>query len=283
MYDSDRRPPQAIVAELEDAARRFETPCGEGALVWRAWGEGAPVMLLHGAHGAWTHWIRNIGALTAAGRAVLAPDLPGFGDSTPPPVVDDPRSYAEALAEGLARLPFAAPLDVVGFSTGAVLAAHMAAVAPGLVRRLVLVDAGGLGTPLGAIQSATVRGLEGAALREAHRANLLGLMLHADDAVDDLALHVQAANVPRARVRPAPLVIPDQLLRALPHVRCPIDLVWGEHDRPHPNPQAQAAVVRRHHPDAGLRVIRGAGHWVMYERAEAFNAELLGLLAAPPP
>jgi pimeloyl-ACP methyl ester carboxylesterase len=29
-------------------------------------------------------------------------------------------------------------------------------------------------------------------------------------------------------------------------------------------------------------VVKDAGHWVMYERAETFNAELLDLLDNPP-
>ena len=59
---TDAEPP-AIVADFECRARRFETPCGNGSLVWRTWGSGPPVLLAHGGHGAWSHWIRNIDAL----------------------------------------------------------------------------------------------------------------------------------------------------------------------------------------------------------------------------
>ncbi|MDB5843914.1 MAG: hydrolase-like protein, partial [Polaromonas sp.] len=54
-------------------------------MVWRCWGEGAPVVLLHGGSGSWTHWIRNIPTLVACSRQVWAPDLPGFADSASPP------------------------------------------------------------------------------------------------------------------------------------------------------------------------------------------------------
>ena len=137
------RSPDAVVADLERRAIRSETPCGEGAMVWRAWGEGEPLLLLHGAHGSWTHWIRNIGALSAR-RRVLAPDLPGYGESAVPPRPDDGESFAEAIAAGLERLVgHEAPIDVVGFSLGGVLAGALAATAPHLVRRLIVVDAGG--------------------------------------------------------------------------------------------------------------------------------------------
>ncbi|MDB5448563.1 MAG: alpha/beta hydrolase [Phenylobacterium sp.] len=280
MFDSDGRSPEEIVARLEAQAERYETPCGDGVMAWRAWGEGPPLVLLHGAHGAWTHWIRNIEALRQV-RRVVAADIPGFGDSARPPRPEDVRSFAEVIAEGLGRLPLETPLDVVGFSTGGVMAAYLAGLAPELVRRLILVDTGGLGTPLGAVESAPIRGLQGEALREAHRVNLLGIMLHAEAAADDLAIHVQAQNAPRGRVSPRPLVMPDKLLLALPQVRAQVDVIWGARDRAHADPQSQMAVVRRFQPDAELRVIPDAGHWSMYENAEAFNAELLDLLAQP--
>ncbi len=58
--------------------------------IWRRWGEGPPLVLLHGGAGSWTHWIRNIDAL-AADRTLWIPDLPGLGDSPLPP---EPRDHA---------------------------------------------------------------------------------------------------------------------------------------------------------------------------------------------
>ncbi|MCD6078130.1 MAG: alpha/beta hydrolase fold protein, partial [Ramlibacter sp.] len=72
-------PPEAL--RVLSLASRHVTPAGEGDVVWHAWGAGAPLVLLHGGSGSWTHWIRNVEALAVAGRRVLVPDLPGFGDS----------------------------------------------------------------------------------------------------------------------------------------------------------------------------------------------------------
>ncbi|MEG2631610.1 MAG: alpha/beta hydrolase, partial [Comamonas sp.] len=59
---------------LQARARRVTTPIAEGGqMVWHVWGEGAgglPLVLLHGGSGSWTHWVRNIEALVAAGREV---------------------------------------------------------------------------------------------------------------------------------------------------------------------------------------------------------------------
>jgi 2-hydroxy-6-oxonona-2,4-dienedioate hydrolase len=54
--------------------------------------------------GSWTHWVRNIQPLVAAGRQVIAADLPGFGDSASPPSGGDADALVAPLAEGLERL-----------------------------------------------------------------------------------------------------------------------------------------------------------------------------------
>lgn len=269
--------PAEILADFERRAQRFETPCGDGAMVWRAWGSGPPLLVIHGAHGAWSHWVRNIDAL-AASRTVWAIDLPGNGDSAMP-TREDFAAISEAIGDGLrALVGHELPIDVAGFSFGGVAAGYLGFHQPDVVRRLILIGTGGLGTPGGAIQLQRLRGLEGEERRAAQRANLLGLMLHHPDSVDELALHLQAANGPRGRLNPRSLVLPDRLLEVLPRLTVRVDAIWGEHDRPHPDPALQEAVMRRSHPDMEFHVISGAGHWVMYERPQAFNRVLLDLL-----
>ena len=268
-----------LVADFERRARRFETPCGDGVLVWRAWGDGPPVLLAHGSHGAWSHWIRNIDAL-AATRTVWAPDLPGYGESAMAARADQ-DAIADALALGLRQL-VGLPLDVVGFSFGGVACAYLAANHPDIVRRLIIVGAGGLNTPLGHVKMRRLRGVEGEARREILRANLLALMLHHPQSADELALHLQVTNGLRARLVPSPLVLPDKLLQALPRITAQIDAIWGEHDRPHPVAAGQEPVLRRFQPELEFRVIADAGHWAMYERPADFNRTLLELLDQPP-
>jgi pimeloyl-ACP methyl ester carboxylesterase len=269
-----------MVAGFERRARRFETPCGDGALVWRAWGSGPPVLLAHGGHGAWSHWIRNIDAL-ANERTVWAPDLPGCGESAMPPS-EDHAAISDAIALGLERLIAPElPVDIVGFSFGGVVAAHLAACRPERVRRLILVDTGGLDLPMGRLDVRGIRGLDDTERRAVLRRNLLSLMLHDPASVDELALHLQATNGRRGRLQAEKLVLPDKLLLVLPRVSVQLDAIWGEHDNPHPDPAAQESVLRRFQPDLDFRVIPGAGHWAMYERPAAFNHTVLELLSRP--
>src|ERR1700722_5570836 len=227
--------PATTLAAFEARARRFETPCGQGSLVWRSWGNGPPALLAHGSHGGWSHWIRNIDTLAQV-RTLWVPDLPGYGESGMPPSQDH-AAIASTLASGLRRLiPSDLPLDLIGFSFGGVVGAYLAARYPELVRRLIFVGTGGLDTPMGRVELRRLRGLEGSERRAGHRANLLGLMLHEPASVDELALHIHETNGARARLDPKALVLPDKLVSALPQLSVQFDAIWGELDRPHPDP-----------------------------------------------
>lgn len=271
-----------LVCELLSAGLRKETVSEDARLVWHIWGDGPPLMLLHGSHGGWMHWIRNIGAL-AARWTVFVPDLPGFGESDPPADLESPAAHARLIARGYAQLGIAdATIDVVGFSLGALLGCWLS-LEPGVtVRRLILADAGGLGTPLRSAQFQGAKGVKGEALREVNRVNLGAMMLHDPASIDDLAIDIAMAYATRVRTRVQFHVIPDKLLPIVSRVRAPIDLIWGEHDFPHPDPERNAAAVRAVQPEAALRVVEDAGHWSMYERPERFNAALIDLLTRPP-
>lgn len=277
-----------IVARLEALATRRETPCGQGAMVWHVWGEGSghqpPVVLFHGGSGSWTHWLRNIEPLVAAGRQVIAADLPGFGDSAMPPSGGDADALVAPLAEGLNALLGGVPCDLVGFSFGGMTAGMLLAEHPALARRLVLVGAPAMGvTPERQFELKAWRHLPTAAEQEAvHRFNLAALMLKDASLIDGLALELHIANLQRDRMPRRRLAHTDILARSLPRVRCPVHAIYGAHDALykawiHQLEDAFEAAA----PDfRGLVLIPEAGHWVAFERPETFDAALLAVLAA---
>ena len=277
----DQANAEQAVAALASRAQRIETPCGQGSMVWRIWGDGQPVVLAHGAQGAWSHWIRNIPDL-AKDRMVIAPDLPGCGQSALPASIDH-RAISLALAEGLQSILGGSPvLDLVGFSFGASVFAWFANFYPHLTRRLVLVAAGGLGTPVGRVTLRRASGLPPAEREAVLKGNLLSLMLRHPQSADAMARHLLSSNAKLFRLDPMSLVLPDRLLTALPGVSARIDAIWGEFDAPHP-PMPQEQVLRRFQRDLEFRVIADAGHWVMYEKPGAFNSVLEELLSLPVP
>ena len=70
-------------------------------------------------------------------RSVYAPDLPGFGNSDPPPGRPGIADYASAVADFCTSMRFR-QIDVLGYQTGALVAAELALALPTVVRRVVL-------------------------------------------------------------------------------------------------------------------------------------------------
>lgn len=281
-------PPQVL--ELRAQARRETTPCGAGDMVWHIWGaqrDGVPpLVLLHGGSGSWTHWVRNIEDLVAAGRELWIPDLPGFGDSAMPPVGGDADALVEPLAEGLRALFGPRPCDLVGFSFGGLTAGLLLAAHPELARQLVLVGAPAMGVvPQRQFELKAWRHLPEAGQMAAHRYNLAALMLQDEaliEAQDGLVLGLHVANVVRDRMPRRRLAHTDALARALPQVACPVHTIYGRSDALYKEwigalEGAYAAAA----PDfRGMALIEDAGHWVQFERPQAFEQALLAALSA---
>src|SRR5262245_36091801 len=99
-FASARAAAAASVSALNRAARKVTTRCGAGVMVWRLWGSGEPLVLLHGGYGSWTHWIRAIPELSRH-YELWVPDLPGLGASALPPEPWTPASSAAAIVAGL--------------------------------------------------------------------------------------------------------------------------------------------------------------------------------------
>lgn len=278
------------LARLEAASERLNTPCGEGTLCWHRWGNGTgePVLLLHGGSGSWNHWVRNIAPLVAAGRQVLAPDLPGFGDSDPPPDGHDADAMPRWIEQGLQALLGPREVDVVGFSFGGMVAAQLAAEHPGRVRRLVLAGSPSVTeAPLAELDLRVWSHVPAGPERDAiFRHNLLQLMLLHPASVSELVLAMQKDNLRREnrRMKRRNLSRQGFLRRMLPRVQAPVWGIWASED----------ALFRHCLDEIGpglalaprcqsLRFIDGVGHWVPFEGHAAFNAALRNILDAPLP
>lgn len=99
-------------------------------------GTGGAVVLLHGLGATNASMLPTMAAL-APGHRVLAPDLPGFGDSEKPVRAYDPAFYARWLVGFLDALGIERAV-LIGNSMGGRVAIETALVAPERVDRLVL-------------------------------------------------------------------------------------------------------------------------------------------------
>lgn len=275
--------PESLVARIGATARRVETPCGDGTMVWRIWGEGDPLVLLHGSFGSWTHWLRNIEALSRR-YLVIAADMPGMGESAEPPQPFTVESLARIVSDGLDQvLPPPARFHLAGFSFGGIVGGHVATLQAERVRTFTALGSNGLGLSMAEKLPLAKpnRGMDEAALLDVHRHNLAIQMIADTGKIDDLALHLQATNTRRARIRSGTIPKTDTLARAMRRIPAPLQGIWGERDGTAGKfVHERAALFHAIQPGARFHVVPGAGHWVGFEAPEMVNSLLLDFLAA---
>lgn len=244
-----------------------------------ALGQGAPVLLIHGFTASKEAWFFNYDAF-AAQHYVLAMDLPGYGQSTKVAPPDPIPFYAEWLVR-LLDYQGHASAHVVGSSMGGAVAMQLALSHPKRVRKLVLVDALGLGSnPDGAM----LERLIGAHTRE----EVVALM---ERVVFDPKMVLPQAVERSLHYRQTPGV--SDLLRRvgsklsdgtralvdfrprLKEIAAPTLVVWGKEDRLIPAQHAEAA---RAIPNVRIHLFDKCGHLPQLEHAQAFNALVTGFL-----
>ena len=100
-------------------------------------GDGVPLVMLHASPGS-SKQLEPLLAAMSMTRHVIAPDMPGNGDSTPL-ALPSPRiaDYAAATLEFLDALALD-EVDLYGSHTGGCVATELAILAPGRVRKVIL-------------------------------------------------------------------------------------------------------------------------------------------------
>ena len=239
-----------------------------------------PVLFLHGFGGDLDNWLFNLDAVAAA-APVIALDLPGHGQSDVKlPGDGGLADLAGFVLHALDSLGVARA-HVVGHSMGGAIAAKMALVAPQRVASLVLVAPAGLG---GQINRGYLDGFVAAATRRELKPVVE--LLFADPSLvsrqllDDLLRHKRLDGVSALLTQLCAALFAEGALAEAPVAQLaggPLTIVWGRDDRVIPASQVSAAPA-----GADVRVLDGAGHMVMMEKAAEVNAAILARLQAAP-
>lgn len=288
---------------IEPTRRTVELPSAAVSyLTWAPERPASTVVLLHGGgvDNASLSW-GGIGArLTEAGYRVIAPDHPGYGHSPParhPMTQDRLVAYVGQFVEAMQLDRYV----IGGLSLGGGMTIGHLLDRPRGVTGAVLLGAYGImprlsDGPLSGVRQlitwAAVRtGVLGAvtrrfgASRAAMTRSMHALIRDPGQLTDALMDEIMAAagqpggfdafeQWQRDQVRWNSLRT-DYTSR-LGEVRCPALVIHGERDSGVPLARARAAAHRI--PDAQLKVVAGAGHWVQRDQPDVVSDAIIGFL-----
>lgn len=251
-------------------------------------GRGETVILLHGFGAEKDNWTRFAQYLTPHYH-VVAPDLPGFGESSfvdgaSYRIADQARRLA-ALADALGIARF----HLAGNSMGGQVAGQFAALFPQRVLSLILVDCTGVKSPrTGDLESAIRRG-EPNPLVVASVADFDNRMKYLFVQEPEIPGFIKRILVAQAQDRQArhevilaqttPEV--EALEPNLGLIRARTLIVWGERDRM--RDVSSVPVLQAGIAGAAAVILPECGHVPMSERPEETAGHVLRFLAGEPP
>lgn len=247
-------------------------------------GAGQPVLLIHGLGGSSRDWELQVPAL-AAQYEIITVDMRGHGRSGKPRQRYRIPGFAADLA-GLVDGLNAAPVHVVGFSLGGMVAIELALNYPALVRSLVVVNSGPR-APAGTLRQRL--GLIATYVRRVATVRLFGMRRMGEVLAAQLLPEPEqeplrrrlithwAENDPRAYLAALRAIGGWDVTARLGELPCPTLVVAAEMDYT-PLTFKQAYVA--HIPRAELVVINGSRHFTPFDRPAELNAAILGFLQA---
>ena len=241
-------------------------------------GSGTPVVFFHGAGGLLT----DNPFLDALARhhAVVAPEWPGYGESTGDELLEDMLDFALHGWDIVEALGLRQP-HLIGHSMGGMIAAEMACLAPRDLARLVLVSPAGLwldAHPIPDIFAMLPHEIaEVLFVDPARGAALLtgGADLEDIERLKDFYVVTQRRLAMAGKIL---FPIPNrQLSKRLYRLIAPTLLLWGAGDRL--IPPVYAARWQALIPSARVQTVNGAGHMLPWEQPEAFVDGVVKFLA----
>jgi 3-oxoadipate enol-lactonase len=260
----------------------MEPTSTEFSLHFQSKGSGVPLLLIHGFPLSSQMWAGQLDTLSPQAQ-VLAPDLPGFGDS---PIMDLSYTvdrYAEDCAAVLDALDLMEPVVVGGFSMGGYTAFAFARLFPERVKALLL-----LSTRSGADSA------EGKANRDK---SIAGVKEHGASAVTEAmfpkflapATYTERPEVAAAVKELMTAASPEGIIGGLSAMRdrpdstplltsmkFPTLIIHGQDDQL--IPPSEAEIMAAGIKDSQLHLIANAGHLPNLEQSAEFNSIVSGFL-----
>lgn len=235
----------------------------------RVEGSGPPLMLLHGWGGQADSFL-PIARYLADGYTVYSLDFPGFGDSDPPPVAWSVDEYAAMLDAFMDRRELTG-IPVIAHSFGGRVSILMGARYPQRFGKMILTDSAGLIPRRGLRYYFRIYSYK--IMKKIARCSGIMRLLAA------MGIHVEQWIKKRAGSRDYRAlgdtmratfvrVVNQDLKPQLKKIAVPVLLIWGENDRD--TPVSFGRIMEREIPDAGLVILKDAGHFAYLDQFPQF-------------
>jgi pimeloyl-ACP methyl ester carboxylesterase len=241
--------------------------------VWRK-GKGAPLGFLAG-FGGLPQWIPFLDRLAEA-RTVIVPSLPGFPGGLGHDQLDSHLDWVIATHDVLAGAGLAGA-DLVAASVAGALAADVAAVFPGLVKRLVLMAPFGIydgAEPTGDPWAQAAPDQPGVLCAKPEMWTRLTTQPEGSNSADWQIEGVRAAEAAARFLWP---LGDTRLAKRLGRITQPTLLLWGEGDQVIPPGYAKRFAAGIKGP-ARITMLAGAGHLAYLDQPEAAAEAILSFL-----
>ena len=258
------------------------------------YGNGPPLVLLHGYAGAMWNWEHQIQTL-AERFTLYIPDLLGHGLSAKPRIPFTPLTYLDWL-QGFMKAVGIEKADFVGNSMGCGLILALALTQPKHVNRVVLIS----GFPAGVFDQARAKHLRrfrrlrmGTLFtlayqllgRRAFGKLLRGIVFDVEQITPDVVDRAYRLRKDNGKAWPLWSSLcqihewEDGFALRLNEIATPTLILWGEHDRFFPRSVGEG--LHRMIPDSRLILIPHAGHLPMWEQPELVNPRIVEFLTGP--
>jgi abhydrolase domain-containing protein 6 len=279
----------AMAAERRFArVRDRRLAVGRHTIAYLDGGRGQPIVALHGFGADRYHWPRFARRFTRRYR-VIAPDLPGFGDSSRlPDERYDLASQVARLHAFLNALALDGPVHLIGNSMGGHLAAAYLRAHPDRVRSLALFDAAGVDPRADTEFIAALRNGDNLLLAtsRADFRRLTAMMFVRQPFIpsrvlDHLGEQAAARRDWNARVFDQYWEAFDNLEHGPPLPVVPSMIAWGREDRV--LPVQDVAVFSQLLPHAEVHVLEHTGHLPMLEHPAIMASHYARFLASARP